>query len=259
LPEPSRPLVVVSNDDGIDSPYLEPLASGLERLLGVETLVVAPERERSAVSHAITLHKPLRVRKRAAGRYTVSGSPVDCVYLAVRALASRAPSLVVSGINNGYNLGNDVHYSGTVGAAVEGSLKGVPSIAASLAPDAGDKDLETAVEFVCGLADSRLKDPSRAEIVTNVNVPRSASKEFQWTRLGVRSYRDDISERKDPRGRSYFWIGGAVEEIQEKPGTDTHAINRLGAISATCFSSDWSASAIKSLGDVRGFDTLEQP
>ena len=140
---PSRPLVLCSNDDGIESPHLEALASRIEHFADV--IVVAPERQRSAASHAITLHKPLRLTEVRKARYSLSGTPVDCVYLGILKLCDRKPAVVVSGINDGFNLGSDVFYSGTVAAAVEGALRGAAGIACSLAPRA--KDVDHAVEF----------------------------------------------------------------------------------------------------------------
>src|SRR5215470_17409778 len=134
----TRPLVLCSNDDGIESPYLTALADLIEEFADV--LVVAPERQRSAASHAITLHKPLRLTEMAPGRYALSGTPVDCVYLGMLKLCDRPPAVVVSGINDGFNLGSDVFYSGTVAAAVEGALRGAAGIACSLGPRAHDPD-----------------------------------------------------------------------------------------------------------------------
>jgi 5'-nucleotidase len=131
-----RPLVLCSNDDGIDAPHLIALADRIEEFADV--IIVAPERQRSAASHAITLHKPLRLTEVAKNRYSLSGTPVDCVYLGVLKLCDRKPAVVVSGINDGYNLGSDVFYSGTVAAAVEGALRGAAGIACSLAPRATD-------------------------------------------------------------------------------------------------------------------------
>ena len=133
-----RPLVLCSNDDGIESPHLLALAERIEEF--AEVIVVAPERQRSAASHAITLHKPLRLTEVAPRRYSLSGTPVDCVYLGVLKLCDRRPAVVVSGVNDGFNLGSDVFYSGTVAAAVEGALRGAAGIACSLAPRATHVD-----------------------------------------------------------------------------------------------------------------------
>ena len=218
-----RPLVLISNDDGIQSHYIVELAAAIERD-GAETLVVAPEKPRSAMSHSITLHKPLRVSEIAPSRYAVSGSPVDCVYIALHKLASRKPSLVVSGINDGYNLGTDVFYSGTVGAAVEGGLRGLPAIALSTEP--GRHSMSETVDFAAAVVRSALEEDLGAGTVVNVNIPHGCDGRYRWTRLGRRYYGDDVHERKDPRGRSYFWIGGGDVGMEEDPGTDCEAIGK---------------------------------
>jgi 5'-nucleotidase len=241
-----RPLILISNDDGIDSPYLLGLADALEQTLDVELLVVAPERQRSAMSHTITLHKPLRVANPAPGRYAVSGSPVDCVYIGLLKLAPRPPALVVSGINDGYNLGTDVFYSGTVGAAFEGGLRGIPSVAFSLAPRAHDA-LAQATDFATGIIGHLLESPFSGAPVINVNVPANASGRYRWTKLGKRYYEDDVHERKDPRGRSYFWIGGGIAGIEEMAGSDCEAIAE-GLVSLTPLALDLTAHAV--LGEV---------
>lgn len=205
-----RPLVLLSNDDGIHSPHLNQLASALEPI--AEVLVVAPERQRSAGSHAITLHKPLRLIEVAPSRFSLSGTPVDCVYLGMLRLAPRAPSLVISGINDGYNLGTDVFYSGTVAAAIEGALRGSVGVALSMAPLATDP--ASAIEVCRTLIAKALErrqsgDPTlRPGSVLNVNLPGNGNRELRWTRLGRRIYKDDVQERSDPRGRPYYWIGG---------------------------------------------------
>src|SRR5215813_14531296 len=151
----TRPLVLCSNDDGIDSPHLLALATLIEDF--ADLLVVAPERQRSAASHAITLHKPLRLTEVRPRRFALSGTPVDCVYLAMLKLCDRAPAVVVSGINDGYNLGSDVFYSGTVAAAVEGALRGAAGIACSLAP--GAKQPEHAIRFAAAVVRAAVGEP----------------------------------------------------------------------------------------------------
>src|SRR5882724_2054444 len=143
----TRPLVLCSNDDGIDAPHLDALAAQIEDFADV--LVVAPERQRSAASHAITLHKPLRLTEVKPRRFALSGTPVDCVYLGILKLVDRAPTVVVSGVNDGYNLGSDVFYSGTVAAAVEGALRGAAGIACSLAARA--EEPERALQFAAAV------------------------------------------------------------------------------------------------------------
>jgi 5'-nucleotidase len=218
------PLILLSNDDGIEAPYLEPTAQAIAAAGGAEVVVVAPERERSAVSHSITLHKPLRLIERADNRYAVSGSPVDCVYIAINRLLPRPPDIVVSGINRGYNLGADVFYSGTVGAAVEGALRKIPGIALSLAPRGAD-GLDAATAFTGALVKTVLGSPPPPRTVLNVNFPAAPGTGFQWTRLGERVYHDVVDDRHDPRGRRYYWIGGGVASADNPPGTDCHAVD----------------------------------
>ncbi len=225
------PLIILTNDDGIDSPYLSLLAATLESSLGAEVLVVAPERQRSAMSHAITLHKPLRIREKRAGFYSLSGSPVDCVYVGCLHLAQRTPSLVISGPNDGFNVGTDVFYSGTVGAAIEGGLRGIPSLAVSVDYKSAAV-VPTAARLVSRLAAQMLENPLPKGTVLNVNVPAGATK-AAWTRIGRRFYKDDVQERVDPRGGKYIWIGGGIAGISEVPGTDCYTVIREGIASIT--------------------------
>jgi len=218
----SRPLVLCSNDDGIESPHLAALAGAIEAFADV--LVVAPERQRSAASHAITLHKPLRLTEVQPRRYSLSGTPVDCVYLGMLKLCDRPPAVVVSGINDGYNLGSDVFYSGTVAAAVEGALRGAAGIACSLAPRA--RDLDRAIAFAAEVVRAAVAEPMPAGTVLNVNMPETSSDRYQWTLLGRRLYKDDVSERRDPRGRPYYWVGGGPAGHDDVEGSDCVAIAR---------------------------------
>ncbi|HEU0030089.1 MAG TPA: 5'/3'-nucleotidase SurE [Kofleriaceae bacterium] len=215
-----RPLVLCSNDDGIDSPHLLALAAQIEAFADV--LVVAPERQRSAASHAITLHKPLRLTEVAPRRYSLSGTPVDCVYLGVLKLCDRTPTVVVSGVNDGYNLGSDVFYSGTVAAAVEGALRGAAGIACSLAPRA--TQVEHAIGFAAAVVREAVAEPIPPGTVLNVNMPGNGSDRYQWTTLGRRLYADDVAERKDPRGRPYYWVGGGPTGHDPVDGSDCVAI-----------------------------------
>ncbi|MGE0551349.1 MAG: 5'/3'-nucleotidase SurE [Kofleriaceae bacterium] len=215
-----RPLVLCSNDDGIDSPHLIGLADAIERFADV--LVVAPERQRSAASHAITLHKPLRLSERAPRRYSLSGTPVDCVYLGILKLCDRVPAVVVSGINDGFNLGSDVFYSGTVAAAVEGALRGSVGVACSLAPRA--KHADAAIAFAAGVVRAAIDHPLPAGTVLNVNMPDTGSDRYEWTTLGQRRYENDVAERQDPRGRPYYWVGGGPVGHDDVPGSDCVAV-----------------------------------
>lgn len=216
----ARPLVLCSNDDGIDSPHLNALADRIEAFADV--LVVAPERQRSAASHAITLHKPLRLTEVANRRFSLSGTPVDCVYLGVLKLCDRKPAVVVSGVNDGFNLGSDVFYSGTVAAAVEGALRGAAGIACSLAPRS--THIEDSIRFAAEVVRSAIAEPIPPGTVLNVNMPGNGTDQYQWTMLGRRLYEDDVAERKDPRGRPYYWVGGGPAGHEHVEGTDCVAI-----------------------------------
>ncbi len=241
-----RPLVILANDDGIHSPYLGPTVEALESVAGVEVMVVAPERERSASSHAITLHDPVRVIERGPGRFAVSGSPVDGVCIAILDLCPRPPALVVSGINRGYNLGGDVFYSGTVAAAAEGQMRGVPGVAASLGPR-GHGDVTVAANFTATAVAALLADPLPAGILLNINVPAEADGRYRWTRLGIRTYHDVVHRRVDPRGRPYYWIAGSVSEVPNQVDSDCHAVDE-GVISLTPMRYD-----------ITAFDVLDAP
>lgn len=222
-----RPLVLISNDDGVTSPHLLALAEGLSQHM--EVLVVAPERQRSAASHAITLHKPLRVIRVAPGRYSLSGTPVDCVYVGLLKLAPRPVDLVVSGINEGYNLGTDVFYSGTVAAAVEGALRGCVGVSLSQQPG---EPPPLAVEFASAFCAAVVRHGFPRGQLLNVNIPAAAARTFAWTQLGRRRYDDDVAERLDPRGRPYYWIGGGPTGHDDIPSSDCNAVAN-GLISVT--------------------------
>jgi len=222
-----QPLILISNDDGVDAPGLEALAEELAPL--GEVLVVAPERERSAVSHAITLHKPLRPRQLRDNWYSISGTPADCVYVGILRLAPRPPALVVSGINGGPNLGSDVFYSGTAAAAVEGALRGVPAIAISQSVNA---NFAHSARFAGSLVRAVLEHGLPRKTLLNVNIPADPHERYRWTKLGERVYRDQVEERDDLRGRTYYWIGGPALKIDDVPESDGAAV-REGVISVT--------------------------
>jgi 5'/3'-nucleotidase len=220
------PLILVSNDDGVHSEGIVALAEAL-REVG-EVVVVAPDRERSAVSHSLTLHRPLRVEELGPGRFAVNGTPTDCVNLAINGILGRRPALVVSGINKGANLGDDVTYSGTVSAAMEGTLLGVPSIAVSLVGRDGFR-FEPAATFSVRLARWVIERGLPADTLLNVNVPQAVEGQtirgVALTRMGRRRYGDAIVEKVDPRGKKYYWIGGEELEFEDAEGTDFHAVH----------------------------------
>jgi 5'-nucleotidase len=227
-----RPLVLCSNDDGVDSSLFLPWVAALEE--HADVLVVAPERQRSAASHAITLHKPLRLLELGPARYSLSGTPVDCVYVGMLRLAPRPPTLVISGINDGYNLGTDVFYSGTVAAAIEGALRGSVGVALSLAPHAPDRAtaIDVCAEIVANALAARASGALQPGVVLNVNLPGTGRRDLRWTVLGRRHYVDDVKEREDPRGRPYYWIGGGPSGHDDIPGSDCVAVEE-GANSIT--------------------------
>ena len=229
----TAPLILVSNDDGVHSEGIVALATALQGL--GEVVVVAPDRERSAVSHSLTLHRPLRVEELGPSRYAVDGTPTDCVNLAVNGVLSRRPALVVSGINKGANLGDDVTYSGTVSAAMEGTLLGVPSLAISLV-GRGAFRFEAAAAFAARLAAWVIEQGLPPDTLLNVNVPGPKDGRpiggFALTRMGRRRYGDAIVEKVDPRGKKYYWIGGEELEFVDEEGTDFHAVS-AGLISVT--------------------------
>ncbi len=202
------------------------LAKALARVGKV--MVVAPSGEQSASSHSLTLHRPLRIYKHSPSQFSVDGTPTDCINLAVHTILGKKPDLVVSGINAGANLGDDVHYSGTVSAAVEGALIGIPAIAISLVVS-GDRTpyFETAAQFAAKLGRGLLGRKESRPFVLNVNVPNLSPREvrgYRFTTLGKRNYGEIIFEKKDPRGRKYYWIGGDDRSFEDLPGSDGNAV-----------------------------------
>lgn len=216
--------LLLSNDDGIEAPGIQTLAAGLEG--EHEVWVVAPASERSAMSHSLTMHKPLRASPRGERRWAISGTPADCIYVAVHHLMVEAPpDLVISGINRGSNLGSDVHYSGTVAAAREACLHGRPSIAVSLhgVSEGEQPHWPTAVEVARRLAQQVGADPLPRGVFANVNVPNvplDALRGLKACRLGERVYGPLVVERLDPRGKPYLWIGGPHLNFGEDPDAD---------------------------------------
>ncbi len=226
-----RPLLLVSNDDGVDAPGNIALREALATFADV--YAVAPQTEQSAKSHSITLQHPLRFHQVEERVWAVDGTPADCVYVAffLKDLLPRRPDLVVSGINHGLNLGNDVHYSGTVAAAREGALRGVPSLSLSNA----SSDMEGAAQYAKRFCKQLLEitPPEGQAILLNINFPARPPKGIRATRLGLRLYSDDVEVRHDPRGRDYLWIGGPGR-VKNEPleGADTEALDE-GYISVT--------------------------
>ncbi len=223
-------MILACNDDGIQSEGLSHLVDALSEIDDV--VVVAPDRERSAVSHALTLEHPLRADEVRPGWYSVDGTPTDCVNLAVNGLLNERPWLVVSGINRGANLGDDITYSGTVSAAMEAVLLGIPGIAFSQVGRVAF-NFGPAAEFARRLVSALKLREFPPDTLLSVNVPENDSPTgFAVTRQGKRRYGDAIIEKVDPRGRKYYWIGGAELDFDDEPGTDFAAIHR-GLISVT--------------------------
>ena len=244
-----RALILATNDDGVDAPGLAALAAAMDAL--GEVVVVAPDRERSGASHALTLSRPLRVRERGAGRFAVDGTPTDCVHLGVFNLTGgRLPDLVVSGINRGLNVGDDVTYSGTVAGAMEGTLLHVPSVAFSAQPgEDGETDYRVAASFAAALAAEVLARGLPAGVFLNVNVPRGIPREVRVTRQGTRTYRAAAVERLDPSGRPYYWIAGADSTPAGEPDGD-HAAVAAGAVSVSPLQADLThAPSLSGLAD----------
>ena len=237
------PLILVSNDDGHFSEGIRALASAMEGL--GEVIVVAPEAEQSAASHAISLHRPLRIKEIRPNWYAVDGTPTDCAYLAINhILRGRKPALMVSGINHGSNLADDVTYSGTVAAAMEASLLGVPAMALSLATRE-PFEFEGAARFARALAAAALARPLPPGMLLNVNIPPGEQRGYRITRLGKHSYGFDVIENVDPRGRKYYWIGGNDYAFEDIPGTDCNAVLREGVVSVTPLHLDLTDEAMR--------------
>ncbi len=225
--------ILLTNDDGILARGLRVLRESLASR-GHDVAVVAPDREQSATSHAITLERPLRIREVEGGSLSVDGTPTDCVLVGCHAVLRGKPDLVVSGINHGPNMGEDVTYSGTVAAAFEAHILGIPAIAASM-KDRENGDYEGAGRIVARLAEALVDRPFRRPVILNVNFPPGDSRLWappRVTRLGTRYYTDELIEKEDPRGKKYYWIGGA--EAVWDGGEDTDfATVAGGAVSVT--------------------------
>ena len=224
------PRILVTNDDGIYSEGLRKLANVL-RGLG-EVIIVAPDREQSAASHALTLNRPLRLLQIEENEWIVDGTPSDCVNLAIlKLMKERRPDLIVSGINFGPNLGDDVTYSGTISAAFEGALLNIPSIAFSAL--VGEHfSFDRCAAFAGELTRVALDEHREPHIILNVNFPVGEFGGVKITKLGKRIYSEGVIERKDPRGRKYYWIGGEPPIWHPGEGTDFEAIQN-GLISIT--------------------------
>ena len=218
--------ILLSNDDGYLSPGLEQLAKALAPLALIT--VVAPERDRSGASNSLTLTRPLRVRRGENGFFIVDGTPTDCVHLAVTGLMDQQPDMVIAGINRGANLGDDVLYSGTVAAAMEGRFLGAPAIAISLV-GRPPSHFATAAQVAVRLVERLRNDPLPANTILNVNVPDlplSALAGYEATRLGNRHKAEPAVRASDPHGEPVYWVGSPGPEADAGPGTDFHAVRQ---------------------------------
>jgi len=224
--------ILISNDDGVHAPGLAYLADALSKIADVT--VVAPDRNRSGVSNSLTLEHPLRVVTAVNGFFSVNGTPTDCVHLAVTGLLKEMPDMVVSGINEGSNLSDDVLYSGTVAAATEGRFLGLPAVAISLTGPRCEH-YDTAARVARILVERLREQPLTSDTILNVNVPDlpfSELKGIQVTRLGTRHLAEPTIKAVDPRGRKIFWVGPPGLEQDAGPGTDFYAVNS-GYVSIT--------------------------
>ncbi len=216
--------VLVSNDDGYFAPGITLLAEALGRL--GEVTVVAPERDRSGASNSLTLDRPLVVRRAPNGYYSVNGTPTDCVHIAVTGLLDFTPDVIVSGVNLGANMGDDTIYSGTVAAAAEGYLLGIPSVAVSLTSKSGEH-FESAIGIALELVERFKRRPFKEPVLLNVNVPDVAPamlRGIEVTRLGRRHKAEPVVKLQTPRGETAYWIGPAGGAADAGPGTDFHAV-----------------------------------
>lgn len=216
------PRILVTNDDGIFTEGIERLAASLSAM--GEVFTVAPDQERSAAGHSLTLHQPLRAKLVGPNRWSVDGTPTDCVNWGVLHLMKEdRPELLFSGINLGLNLGDDVTYSGTVSAAFEGTLIGIPSVAISQEIETGFT-FDAAAAFAKLLAGRLLERPLPSGTLVNVNVPAGEPRGVRVVRLGKRRYGEAVIEKSDPRGRPYYWIGSTIPVGEREEGTDITAV-----------------------------------
>ena len=217
--------LLLSNDDGIQAPGLCCLAEALAEIADIT--VVAPNRNRSGASNSLTLERPIRATEIKPNWYSIDGTPTDCVHLGITGLLDHEPDMVVSGINAGPNLGDDVIYSGTVAAAMEGRFLGLPAVAVST-NSFQPKFVEAAADVTKTLVTSIIKQPIPDDVILNVNIPdlpREQMQEYVTTRLGNRHKAEPAIESADPRGKPIYWVGAAGPEQDAGPGTDFHALN----------------------------------
>jgi len=218
--------ILLSNDDGYQAPGLLCLAAALGKV--AEVHIVAPDRNRSGASNSLTLENPIRAHEADNGFVFVDGTPTDCVHLAITGLLKHEPDMVIAGINAGANMGDDVLYSGTVAAAMEGRFLGLPAIAVSLAGE-NFRHFETAAQVVVSLLERLKSDPLPVDTILNVNVPDvpwASLQGFEVTRLGRRHKSEPVVKMQDPRGKEIYWVGPVGAEQDASEGTDFHAVRQ---------------------------------
>jgi 5'-nucleotidase len=232
-----KPLILLTNDDGFFAEGLEALYRELRSLARVS--IVAPDREKSATSLSLTLHRPLRAKKIRPSVYAVDGTPADCIYLAMEKILPRKPDLIISGLNHGPNLGQqDISYSGTVAGAFQGTFLDIPSIAISVMADHKRKyHFNFSASIACQLAEFLLDHRLAPGLTLNINIPPPPVKGLILTRLGQKRYNPEIIEKKDPRGNSYFWIGAGTPKPIGGKGSDLAAVLQ-GYVSVTPLHTD---------------------
>jgi len=242
------PLILVTNDDGYRSDGIKALARALSKLGDVT--IVAPVEEASAIGHALTLRRPLRLEHIDDHVYGVDGTPTDCVNIAVTQVFKGLPDLIVSGINKGWNLGDDVTYSGTVAGALEGALLGIPGLAVSLAATRAEYDFTYAAQAAVALAGSLLQRALPAQTFLNVNVPKGQPKGTRVTVQAKRNHVTSVAVRHDPKGRPYFWIEEGENEWHAHDRSDYQAV-RDGFVSVTPLHPDLTAHhALEAVGEL---------
>ncbi len=232
------PRILVTNDDGYRSAGIRALAAALAPL--GEVVIVAPTEEASAIGHALTLRRPLRLEAIEDGVYAVDGTPTDCINIAITQILHGLPDLVVSGINKGWNLGDDVTYSGTVAGALEAALLGVPGLAVSLKATRGEYDFRHAARAAAAMAEALLRRPLPPRVFLNVNVPGGVPKGYRVTVQARRNHITSVGRREDPKGRSYYWIEEGQDEWEPHDRSDYQAV-REGYISLTPLHPDLTA------------------
>jgi len=237
-------VILVTNDDGYRSLGIKALADALGPL--GEVTIVAPIEEASAIGHALTLRRPLRLDRVADRVYSVDGTPTDCVSIGITKVLRRLPDLIVSGINKGWNLGDDVTYSGTVSGALEGALLGVPSLAVSVPKNRDEYDFSHASQAAVTLSEAVLRNPLPSRTFLNVNTPKGMPRGFRVTVQAKRNHITSVAERHDPQGRPYFWIEEGQDEWEPHDRSDYQAV-RDGYISVTPLHPDLTAHGALSL------------